>query len=258
MQLSLSWLSLGLVLVVGCSGSFTRAGDDPLGGGSGGTGATAGEHGVAGASGSVSSGGAPSGGGTVGYGASGGLGGIGGAIYVGGFGGDISIGGTGAGGSACGDVAPPANPYPVDFVFTSNTPVYVKNSCSLSYELYSCWSGTSAIAREAGCVADCNSASTGCVACADGACANAATLVGPNAPLKDHWTGMTYTYGTLPAGCSCASAAPATAGVYRLSISVYLSEQDALMGTNPYPVNIQFTLPAPSNVVNVDLGFEAI
>jgi hypothetical protein len=260
------------MVLVGCGGNFTQLSDQVGGaagvsaGGAGSSAGTVGYGGSAGAKGGN--------GGSSGYGAYGGsgyggdiyVGGYGGDIYVGGYGGDINIGGYGGdiyvggyGGDAgsagvagtCGSAPAPPNPYPVKFVFNAGYTVYVRQTCSLEYQLYGCES--SPVVRSAACVADCNdTSSNGCLACA-GACPFSAVAVGPNASIEDTWNGESYTYGTLPSGCACASGAPAPAGTYTLSISVFSSAADAMSNTNAFPLSIQFTLPAVNNVVMVNL-----
>jgi len=255
MQISRAGLALGFSALVGCGGTYTQQGEAPGDGGSGGSGSSI-ETG--GRGGTVAKGGTGNAG-TISYGA------YGGDISYGAYGGDISIGGVGAVGGAageggvggdCGPSTSPSGPYPVRFVFSSNTPVYIKEECRLNYDLFSCNSGASPIVRDASCVADCNDTSIGCIAC--GACFSGAAFVGPGATVEDAWGGMIYKYGTLPSGCSCASGANAAPGVYTLLVSEYFTESDALMNTNPYLRKIQFELPAPNGTVLVDLGFTGI
>jgi hypothetical protein len=233
----------GFVVLAGCGGTFTRTGDDTGSGGSAGSGASAGTigHGGAGAIGGTNSAGNPSYGGytTGGYGNDGGMGATAGSSF---------------GGDGCGPKTSPLGPYPVKFVFSSNTPVYLRFECSLNYNLYAC--GSSALTRSGACTADCSDTSSGCIAC--GACAFGAKPVGPGASLEDSWDGRIYSYGTLPSGCPCTTGANAAPGMYTIGLSEFFSEADALANTNGYPRQVQFQLPAPNGVVQVDLGFIGI
>ena len=254
MRITRAWLALGFSALLGCGGTYRQEGDTPENGGSGGTGSSTDTGGHAG---TVARGGT-SNGGTVSYGASSG------DVSYGAYGGDISIGGSGTVGGAageggvggCGPSTSASGPYPVRFVFSSNTPVYIKEDCQLNYALYSCNSGTNPLVREASCVADCSDTSIGCVAC--GACFSGSAFVGPSTTIEDTWGGKIYKYGTLPSGCSCTSGANAAPGVYTLRLSEYFTESDARANTNPYPREVQFELPAPNGTVLVDLGFTGI
>jgi hypothetical protein len=147
-------------------------------------------------------------------------------------------------------MTPTAKPYPVKFVFNAAYTVYVRQTCSLEYQLSDC--SLKPILRSNACEADCNdTSSSGCVACA--ACPYSAKAVGPNAPLDDAWSGESYTPGVLPSDCACVSGAPAPAGTYWLSISVYSSAADAMSNVNGFPLSVPFTLPAANNVVTVNL-----
>jgi len=253
-------LMLGFVVLAGCGGTFTRTGDDPGTGGSAGAGASAGSAGSVGRGGSGT--------GAVGGTSSGGAGAIGGtnsagSTSSGGYatdGGYGNQGGAGAaagssfGGDGCGPKTSPLGPYPVKFVFSSNTPMYLRFDCSLNYNLYAC--GSSALTRSNACTADCSDTSSGCIAC--GACAYGAKPVGPGASLEDSWDGRIYSFGTLPSGCACTTGANAAPGMYTIGLSEFFSEADALANTNGYPRQVQFQLPAPNGVVQVDLGFIGI
>lgn len=274
MQASRAWLILSLAALVGCGGTFTHEGGDPNGGSSGngasggtagsvnhggdaGVGPKGGDAGYGAVSGDISYG--ATGGDIGGYGSSGGdisYGGDAGAWGGGGYGnsgGDISYGGdAGAAGTGCG-YGGAAQATPVTFVFSTNTPVYTRGSCTLGFDLYGC-DPTTPLTFQADCVADCSQGS-GCVAC--GACPLYPTTITPDAPQQGYWSGETYTYGTLPGGCACANGYPAGAGQYTVSITTYLSEADAMNGTNGYEHRQQFTYPPPNGQVNVFVGFLA-
>ena len=279
MPLARAGLMLGFAALVGCGGTFIREGDASGGGGSVGAGPGAGGS----TGGSAAMGGTGNGGGNHAYGGSyggiggrgiggtfvndiggygfggshggfGGYGSVGGEIFHGGQGGGSGAGGSFAGqGGSCGPATSPSGPYPVNFVFTTNTPVYIRNDCTLDYDLYSCNSGGTPLKRSAACVADCNSQASGCLAC--GPCPLGAELIQPGDMIKDSWGGKIYTYGSLPSGCACASGSNAAPGVYHIAVVSYFSAADAMAKTNGYSHTVQFMLPAPNGIVQVDLGF---
>jgi hypothetical protein len=251
MQFGRAWLTLGFSVLVGCGGTFTREGEQAGAGGAAGTGSSSGSGGSGGTYAKEGTGNAGDSSSGAYGGAQGGYGNYGGVVGVGAYGGDISYAGKGGG---CGLSTSPSGPYPVDFVFSSNTPVYIRQDCALNYDLYDC--GLMPIVRSAPCVVDCNAMSNGCSTC--GQCPYGALRVGPGAPLKDSWGGQIYEYGTLPSGCPCASAANATPGPYSIVVRAFLTEADALANTNPYVHTVQFELPAPNGLVAVDLGFQPI
>ncbi len=257
----------GLAALVGCGGTFTH-GDDGTTGGSGGSGDSAGTVNHGGDAGTAPNGGDAGYGATAGYGAVAGdlpYGGSGGD--AGGWGGDISGGSGGSGGDlggfggdagaagtsgACGYA--PAIPSPVTFVYSTNTPVYIRQTCGEGFLLAGC-GATEPLTYEADCVAACNSTQTGCLEC--GACALTAQLVDTMTPAQAYWGGELFTYGTLPSGCSCASGSPARYGTYTVSVTAYLTPEDAMSGTNGYVHTQTFSYPPPSGTVNVFLGFLA-
>jgi hypothetical protein len=59
------------------------------------------------------------------------------------------------------------------------------------------------------------------------------------------------------AGCACSVPSPAPAGKYRINVPVYEPESPSAGGgyarTSVYEVTVDFTLPAPGNVVDVAL-----
>jgi hypothetical protein len=71
------------------------------------------------------------------------------------------------------------------------------------------------------------------------------------------WDGIITTPGLTAAGCRCVEKRLGPAAQYRLTISSYLSEEDALADRNGYPHSVTFDLPA-SAIVPVNLGFMGI
>jgi len=251
----------GWVALVGCGGTFIHEGD--AAGGSGGGGNSAGTLGHAGSAGSVAHGG-DAGYGAVGgditYGGYGNVGNTGGDIAYGGYGavgGDVggygNVGNTGGdagfGGTGCG-YGSNVQATPVTFIFSANAPVYLRQVCALDFGLYGC-DATTPLKFQAACVSDCNSGG-GCLAC--GACALQAVKVAPGAPAQSFWTGETYTFGTSPNGCVCATGQPAGSGEYTIATTVYTSEADAMSGTNGIEVRQTFTYPPANGTVNVFVG----
>jgi hypothetical protein len=144
----------------------------------------------------------------------------------------------------------------VKFVLHTNTPVYVREDCTLNYQLTSVCTGSTPLSTDAFCVVACKDVSLGCIAC--GACLMGAREVTPTAPQQINWSGEVYEYGMAPTGCTCATGHAAPAGAYTFSIDAYLSAEDATRGVNAYHHRIDFTLPVPNGTVSVDLGFTGI
>jgi len=245
MRFACAGLMFGFAVLAGCGGTFTRTGEDPGTGGSAGSGASAGTVGRGG-SGTGAVGGTSNAGNTS-YG----------GYSTGGSGNDGGMGaaaGSSFGGDGCGPKTSPLGPYPVKFVFSSNTPVYLRFECGLTYDLYAC--GSSTLLRRPGCTPDCSDTSSGCWEC--GVCSSGVDPIGPGVSLEESWDGQIYSYGTTPSGCRCATGANAAPGMYTIGLSEFFSEADALANTNGYPRQVQFQLPAPNGVVQVDLGFIGI
>lgn len=162
---------------------------------------------------------------------------------------------SGSGGACNGvDLAAPAQP--VKFVLHSNTPVYVKEDCSLNYQLTSACTGAAPLLTEAFCVSECSATAPGCIAC--GQCFSGAREVTPILPQQIDWSGEVYELETAANGCSCATSHAAPPGAYTFSIQAYLTPEDAMTGANAYHHRVDFTLPAPNGTVSVDLGFIGI
>jgi len=241
---SLPTVLFAAACLVACGGSFSSSDSRGAGGQSSG-GANSGGALQAGNGGAAQSGaaGAARGGAAQGGAAQGGAA-QGGHAGVSGFGGACSSNDSGA------------TAQPVTFVLHTNTPVYVKETCTLAYQLTAACSGSKRLSTDAFCVADCSNTTQGCIAC--GACFSGARAVTPSAPQQIVWNGEVYEFGTTASGCSCATGHAAPPGAYTFSIDAYLTAEDAIAGTNGYTHRVDFTLPAPDGTVSVDLGFIGI
>ncbi len=240
--------SIGSVLLVGacaigCGGSFS--GGDGLNGAGGlasGAGSSAGGALVAGAGAGDDVGGAAQSG-------------AGGSARAGADSGG-QAGAAGGSGGACNGIGSGAPAQPLKFVLQTNTSVYVKQTCTLNYQLTSTCTGSTPLTTQASCVSECSDRTVGCIAC--GACFSGALEVTPIAPQEISWSGNLYEFGTAPNGCACATGHAAPPGEYTVSIDAYLSADDAINETNAFHHRVDFTLPAPNDTVIVDLGFTGI
>ncbi|MET0793661.1 MAG: hypothetical protein ABW061_19230 [Polyangiaceae bacterium] len=242
---SIAVASLACACAIGCGGNFSGGGGPSGAGGSpSGGGSSAGE----------SAGGALQAGADAGGAAQSGAGGA--ARAGADSGGQAGAGAASGSGGECNAIDLPAPAQPLKFVLQTNTPVFVKETCTLNYQLTSICSGSTPLSTEAFCVADCNDASMGCIAC--GACFSGVREVTPSAPQEIDWDGKLYDFGTAPNGCSCATSHGAPSGAYTFSIDAYLSADDAMTGANAFHHRVDFRLPAPNDTVIVDLGFMGI
>ncbi|MCA9595402.1 MAG: hypothetical protein KC776_18935 [Myxococcales bacterium] len=221
-----------LFLLVACGGSTQN--DSASGGGSAGNGATGGTGALGGSGGST--------------------GGSGGA--TGGSGGVAGDGGSGGLPDACSAPSPGPGPYETTFLFTNDTSeqLFLRAYCTLEMSVSSCAKAyADDIAMNAGCTVDCaNNDPGGCIAC--GACPMFGEQVTPAKPYQQVWQGMKYTFDQNAEGCQCHDSIAAPAGKYRVTVPVYASEDDAMFGKPLREVTVDFSLPAPGNVVEVPLG----
>jgi hypothetical protein len=237
--------------VIGCGGSVSRSNDPGGGGGFG----AAGNSSAGSSSAGESAGGA---GGAVAGGAGGAsAAGAGGRAQAGtSNGGEAGAGATGGSAGNCIVLDSGGPVHPVHFVLQTNTPVFVKEGCSLEYQLTSACTGLRPLTTQVNCAPDCSNAAIGCLNC--GECFSGARAVTPSAPQQIDWSGQVYEFGTAPNGCSCATGHVAAPGNYAFSIDAYLSSDDAMTGTSAFHHRVSFTLPAPNDTVFVDLGFIGI
>lgn len=146
-------------------------------------------------------------------------------------------------------------PYPVKFQLTvaaEGTTMYIDWDCTPVVSLLTCDDGyTTALAFDTACTADCTAQPTECPIC--GQCPGGPAAVTSAAPREFSWSGHTYDFGKNQAGCSCHEEKTAHAGKYRLTVPVYASEADANAHTNGVNRTVDFDLPAPNGIVNVQL-----
>jgi hypothetical protein len=144
-------------------------------------------------------------------------------------------------------------PYPVTFSFISKNvqPVYLLRQCRTQFAVKSCFDGyQSSLAISADCTVDCNDPPVGaCMACD---CAFDMVPVSDSSSLEVSWPGNTYTFAKNADGCECHNRFEAPAGKYRIEVPVYLTNE-LYPSTPDYTAVVDFTLPAPSGVVTVDL-----
>ncbi|MFO0591037.1 MAG: hypothetical protein U0441_26065 [Polyangiaceae bacterium] len=155
---------------------------------------------------------------------------------------------------ACQVITEQQAPYSVVLQFTASAldaAFYLSEDCYTEFSIYTCDDGfATPLSIHGDCTVDC-SESMGCIEC--GACPQGAIQVTSMAPSESTWDGHTYTFSMTSEGCSCHNQFEAHAGIYRVSVPVYPTEQDAINHTNAIVRNVDFTLPAPNGVVNVPL-----
>lgn len=172
----------------------------------------------------------------------------------GGSGGSTSEGGGGTTTNPPGCVQVPNQGAPFETTFaiksTSGSTLYLYQDCSIELAITSCADGyVDAISTSGACTAVCGTGD--CIEC--GACPENAVPVTQGGAVQWGWDGNIYTFGQQN-GCTCFTSAAAPGGDYRITISVYTSEADALSHANGTPVSVDFSLPAPNGVVEVDLA----
>jgi hypothetical protein len=163
-------------------------------------------------------------------------------------------------GGACGDGDPQARAGSVTFGLYSNEPVWIRQGCTIEYELsYLCGAESVSVPADpgnSGCFdLTCNDTGT-CYACT--ACPSTALSIASGVVVTTSgWDGIITKPGLTAAGCRCVEKRLGPAGHYRLTISSFLSEEDALADRNGYPHTAAFDLPV-SGIVPVNLGFMGI
>ncbi len=196
-----------------------------------------------------------------------------GAVTSGGSsaGGSSAVGGMSAGGTTSSSGATATScldsgdtpPYsPVVFSFESSQSLWVRLGCGgIDYALSKdCKDASVSIQTLFFCGQECGSNDNGCPEC--GACADGATELGQFGPgganAATQWDGYAYTGHASGAGCSCYSRLPARSGTYTISITGFLSNDDASAQKNGYPFTTTFDYPPPDGVVHVDMNFKGI
>jgi hypothetical protein len=205
--------------------------------------------------GSTASGGNGGVGGSGGSGATGGRGGSGGTGGSGATGGSAGSGGTGGVSPECSASNASKPPFNVAFSFqnTSAAVVWLRESCTLDYAITACEDGyQTPLVLTGTCTVDCADPSGGCIAC--GPCFEGGRQVAPGAAVMADWNGNTYTFDTLPTGCSCHHTAVAPAAKYRISVPIFESEAAAQANTPSRTVDVDFELGAPVLDVVVPIG----
>lgn len=171
-------------------------------------------------------------------------------------------GGTGGGlGGTGGDIPDEcrvetslAPPYAVTFRFHNPTGelLFLRETCTLQYDVSSCADGyAQPWALWPGLSADCSDPQGGCVA--SEACSERGIPVSQGQVWESSWTGLHYTFGTNADDCVCHDEHDAPAGRYRITVSVYASEQAAQDDDPLHHSETSFELPPPSGIVDVAL-----
>lgn len=190
-----------------------------------------------------------------------------------GCGGNVSVstGGGGAGGGGTGGTTtstttttvPPTCAVPFDtpppykteiqFAGASDQQLFLREECHITYTITSCAEGdySKPIAIHADCTTECSTSD--CIVC--DACNLQALPVSVETWQSEIWDGHTYTFGQNSQGCSCHNTFVAPAGKYRVTVDVYPTADDAVNGTNGQPVSKDFDLPAPNDVVTVQVYY---
>ncbi len=149
-------------------------------------------------------------------------------------------------------------PFEVSFQLTNNSSstIYVRQECVLSYAVSACIDGYKpSLAIWPDCTVDCEEDPGGCIDC--GACPLSGQAITPGSHLNTDWMGKTYTFQSTSMGCQCHNMKYAPAGKYRVSVPVYVTEQQAMSSGPPsYDVDVDFDLPAPGGVVEVVLALD--
>jgi hypothetical protein len=116
----------------------------------------------------------------------------------------------------------------------------------------SCADGyTSSLALHADCTTDCASPETGCIAC--GACFEDGIAVPAHGIYDDAWSGLSFTFGTTPDGCSCHIGHDVAAGRYRISVVVYATQEAAQMSLATFATSTDFELATNGGIIEVEL-----
>ena len=67
-----------------------------------------------------------------------------------------------------------------------------------------------------------------------------------------------YTAGVSRSGCACDDRTPAGSGTYAITVTAFLTREDALAQKNGYPFTTTFQYPPPDDVVHVRLDFKGL
>ncbi|MFO0591038.1 MAG: hypothetical protein U0441_26070 [Polyangiaceae bacterium] len=157
--------------------------------------------------------------------------------------------------AACMVATDQEGPYPVTFQFTvaaEGTTLYVDWDCIPYFSLLTCDDGYVApVAIDDNCTADCTTQPTECPIC--GQCPGGPPAITSAAPKELSWSGHLYDFGKNQSGCSCHDERVAHAGKYRIKVPVYATLEDANTHQNGVERTVDFDLPAPNGIVNIQL-----
>lgn len=146
-------------------------------------------------------------------------------------------------------------PFAVTFEFTNpgGQPFFLRRDCALNYAITSCDKEFSeALGLSGACTVDCSQVNE-CIQC--GPCPEEAVMVPTGTPVQDSWSGKIYTFGQNNAGCTCHDEHIAPAQIYRLTVPVFASAEDAMTNQPPFfEASADFILPSPSDFVTVTLS----
>jgi hypothetical protein len=185
------------------------------------------------------SGGAPSTGG----------GGAGGLAAGGTAAGGVGAGGAGTGGAAGAPVCGvDTQLLTLRFYNNSDQTLYLHQSCLLDFRLQSCSETCADVTMQPFCSQDCADPFAGCVVC--GACLNEGLAVLPGESVDQDWQGCLFDMG-MKQGCSCHIPRAAPSGTYRVLVPVFESSDAALVGMALREVELYFSVPWPTNIVEV-------
>jgi hypothetical protein len=162
-------------------------------------------------------------------------------------------GGTGGVPDECSVPVSEPGPYPttIRLINPSDTPLWVRQDCQITWQLFQCADGyTDPVATTGDCTIDCSESGNGCIAC--GACMLVPLLVEPGAALDIEWSGYTYEY-SQKQGCSCHVESVAPPAKYAVRVPVYSNVAEAESGESGWDAWTYFDLPAETGIVEVVL-----
>lgn len=242
-------LNLGLFGLPGCTADPTNIGRDTsmLGGAAsefGGNSATGGKMSLGGAA-------SEHGGTSVAAGASS----LGGASNA--MGGVSAVGGAN---NACRVTEMGPGPFATKLRFsnTGTSPLWLWEGCRLEFDVTSCDDGYAApLPIGWFCMQECvTGAKPQCLAC--GACFSGGKIVPPGGSVDYDWAGLTLSVEQPGAACSCYRKESARAGLYRVSIPVWVADPSTNSSTNrpepTYRVTKDFELAETGVTTTIDLN----
>lgn len=164
-------------------------------------------------------------------------------------GGASPVDGTSSGGSTTclnsGELVPGM---PVQFLFDSHQPLWLRRNCGIERVLAKvCKDGTVPIQTQSFCKPNCDRPSDGCK-CDE--CTLDAVQFDPSDPggFEEVWLGDVY------ANDGSSERMAARTGKYTITVSAYLTSEDALAQKNAYSFSTSFDYPPLSSAVHVSLN----